>query len=83
MFPGMSVKALDGRLHRLQHRLGIAPPGRPYDLRHTAITHAVAYAQVTPVSRSPMSPAGRDTDATRPPSILTATSSTAAPDSRT
>src|SRR5258708_4116497 len=48
MFPGMTVKALDGRLHRLQRRLGIEPPGRPYDLRHTAITHAIAYAQVTP-----------------------------------
>jgi integrase len=44
----MTVKALDGRLHRLQRRLGIAPPGRPYDLRHTAITHAIAYAQTTP-----------------------------------
>jgi integrase len=32
---------------RLQHRLGIQPQGRPYDLRHTAITHAIAYAQVT------------------------------------
>lgn len=48
LFPGMTVKALDGRLHRLQRRLGIAPPGRPYDLRHTAITHAIAYAQTTP-----------------------------------
>jgi integrase len=47
IFPSMTVKALDGQFERLQRRLGIAPPGRPYDLRHTAITHAIAYAQVT------------------------------------
>lgn len=47
IFPAMTVKALDGQFHRLQRHLGIAPAGRPYDLRHTAITHAIAYAQVT------------------------------------
>src|SRR5207253_1317659 len=48
MFPDLSTKALDKGFYRLQDRLNISPRGRPYDLRHTAITHAIAYAQVTP-----------------------------------
>jgi integrase len=47
VFPGLTVKRVDVEFSRLQRRLGIAPEGRPYDLRHTAITHAIAYAQVT------------------------------------
>jgi integrase len=47
VFPGLTVKRVDVEFPRLQHRLGIEPAGRPYDLRHTAITHAIAYAQVT------------------------------------
>jgi integrase len=47
MFPGLTVKQLDKEFPRFQRRLGLAPLARPYDLRHTAITHAIAYAQVT------------------------------------
>lgn len=48
VFPGLQVKNFDRVFGLAQKRCGIEPPGRPYDLRHTAITHAMAYAQVTP-----------------------------------
>jgi integrase len=47
LFPTMTVKGFDNHFRRLQVRLGLEPLGRPYDLRHTAITHAIAYADDT------------------------------------
>lgn len=47
MFPGLTVKLLDKQFPPLQRRLGIGPEGRLYDLRHTAVTYAIAYAQAT------------------------------------
>jgi hypothetical protein len=44
---GFTVEQLDREFPRSQRHLGLARVGRQYDLRQTAITHAIAYAQVT------------------------------------
>jgi len=45
-YPVIKLQQLDSFFARLLHRLHLRHR-RPYDLRHTAITHAVAYARIT------------------------------------
>jgi integrase len=47
LFPSLTVNVFGMRFNALQKRLNMEPTGRPYDLRHTAITHAIAYADNT------------------------------------